>query len=89
MNIFYDGIEYKPVEDAYINQDWNAELRAIRVEDKPDDIGAVDLYILKYVLMDPEDYENGPEWYDNVDWDEPDSIDKTGYGWLIEENRVI
>ena len=89
MNIFYDGIEYKPVEEAYINQDGNAELRAIRVDDTPDNIGAVDLYILKYVLIDPEDYENGSEWYDNVDWDEPDGVDKSDYGWILAENRII
>lgn len=88
-NIIYDGIEYKPVGDAYINQDGNAELRAIRADDTPDDMGAVDLYVLKYVLMNDEDFENGPEWYDNVDWYEPDGVDKAIYGWLVKENRII
>ena len=88
-NIFYDGIEYKPVEDAYINDDGNAEMRAIRIGDRPDDMGAVDLYILKYVLIDSEDYENGSEWYDNVDWDTPDDVEKTNYGWLVDESRLV
>ena len=89
MNIFYNGIEYEPVEDAYINQDGNVELRAIRVDEVPDDMGAVDLYILKYVLIDPEDFENGSEWSDNVDWDEPDGVDKSNYSWLLQEKRLV
>lgn len=87
--IFYDGVAYKPVGDAYINQDGNAEIRAIRADDMPDDMGAVDLYVLKYVLCDQEDFENGSEWYDNVDWGEPDGVDKTNYGWILAEGRIV
>lgn len=92
--IFYDGIEYKPVADAILvpgdeHRFSIAEINAIRVGEKPDDMGAVDLYILKYIVPEAEDFENGAEWYDNVDWSEPDGVDKSNYGWLLSENRII
>lgn len=93
-NIFYDGIEYQPVTDASLvpggkHRFDTAVVSAIRVNDTPDDMGVVDLYILKYVVIDEEDFENGTEWYDNVDWTDPDGVDKTNYGWLLKEQRMV
>lgn len=97
-NITVNGVTYKMIGEAEICQEilpGHSEATAygswfcVKADDKPDEFGAVDVYEFKYVLMNSEDYENGSEWYDNVDWEAPDDIVKSRYGWLEAEQRFV
>ena len=86
--ITLDGVDYKPVREAFINQDGNAEMYAIRADAVPDENGAVNLYVLRYVIVvDDEDYD--AEWYDRIDWEDPDDVFESDYRWLVAENRIV
>jgi hypothetical protein len=97
-NITVNGIAYKMIDEAEIHQELLPGHRestaygswfCVKADDQPDEIGAVKLYEFKYVLMDAEDYENGSEWYDNVDWEAPDDIVEAPYMWLEAEQRMV
>jgi hypothetical protein len=97
-NITVNGITYKMIGEAELNQETlpgHSEATAygswfgVRSDEQPDEIGTAGLYEFKYVLIDPEDYENGSEWYDNVDWEQPDDIAESQYRWLDAEQRIV
>ena len=97
-NITVNGITYKMIDEAEISQETlpgHNEATAygswlgVMADEKPDEFGTVSIYEFKYVLIDPEDYEIGGEWYDNVDWEAPDDIVEKQYRWLEAEQRMV
>lgn len=96
--IVVDGIVYRPIGDAEIRQEllpghrdasFYGSLLCVHAAETPDDLGTIALYELKYVLPDQEDYENGPEWWDNIDWESPDDIVKSQYRWIASDQRMV
>lgn len=96
--ITVNNVKYKMLGKAEIRQETlpgHSEATAyasrlcVKADETPDEAGTLALYECKYVLLDPEDYESGPEWYNNVDWDSPDDIAEYPYRWLETEQRVV
>lgn len=86
--ITVEGVDYKSVREAFINHDGNAEMYAIRADAVPDEDGLVNLYVFRYVIVvDDEDYD--VEWYDRIDWEDPDDVGESDYRWLVAENRIV
>ena len=97
-SITVNGITYKMIDDPEILQEllpMRKEATAygswfcVKADEIPDEIGTVALYEFKYVLIATEDYENGSEWYDNIDWESPDDIAESQYRWLEAEQRMV
>lgn len=77
-------IEYIPVSEAELRQEgfpatayWAVD--AVNADERADKDGTVDLWELVYYGDDP----------DQIDWENPDLIRATGYGWIIAENRRV
>lgn len=96
--ITVDGDVYKMIDEAEVRQELLPDQNeataygawdCIREGDAPDEIGTVPLYTFKYVLLAQEDYENGAEWYDNVDWEAPDDIVVSYYRWDTQSRRTV
>lgn len=96
--ITINGTTYKMIDEAEIGQEilpGHNEATAygywlcVNADEQPDEFGTVTLHKFKFVLIDHEDYENGSEWWENVDWEAPDDIVESQYRWLVEEQRMV
>ena len=91
--ITINGTTYKMIDEAEVtNLGAPAEAvcvwYGVRADDQPDKFGCLSLYQFRYSIPEPDE-ETCSEWWDLVDWENPDDIVEAQYRWLEAEQRMV